>query len=211
MKKTIALLFCLSTVLSMSACGDSTMVDSGKGDSEETICNLIEDGYFYVGDFETRRQCVEIGISRSMKKVMNADKTYVTRGDYSLRFELWPHEYDNFGGEITFDPSKSSYFTEKDFSNCESFCFDLYVETGVEYCKLRPRSSGTDYEYVIKDLTHGWNHIEFSLSNFLYTSGDKIGENFSDTIDRININFPAADYVQVYYIDNVRYKLKKEA
>lgn len=206
MKKSIVLLLCGLTVFSATACDDSSSHSDETSEAAETICNIVENDNFYIGDFETKRQCIEIGISRSMKKVMNNDKTYVTRGEHSLRFELWPHEYDNFGGEITFDPSKSSYFTELDFSGYTFFCFDLYVEKGVSYCKLRPRSSGTDYEYVIDGLTAGWNHIKFPLSEFVYTSGEKAGESFLDTIDRININFPAADYVQVYYIDNVRYK-----
>ena len=183
----------------------------------ETVCDVIENGYYYVGDFETKRQCIEIGITRSMKKGMNADKQYVTHGDYSLRFELWPHAYDAFGGEITFNPSFSTYFTRTDFSDCSHFCFDLYVEEGVDYCLIRPRVLNKwDYQFKVEDLQKGWNHVEFSLENFVCTTDEEdvrfdptlAGTNFSDKITKININFPAQDYVQVYYIDNVRYKLK---
>lgn len=227
MKKLIALLLCLLTLFSFAACEEPENSVDDDTSAEETVSNVIEDGYFYIGDFETVRQCVEIYISRSMRKEMNSDKKYVTRGNYSLRFELEPHAYDNFGGEITFNPSYSSYFTEVDFSNYEYFCFDLYVEKGVDYCKIRPRSNNVDYEYKVEGLVEGWNHIEFPLSQFIREVEKKdengnvvkdddgnpvmVEENYSDSIDKININFPKADYLQIYYIDNVRYKQKVNA
>ena len=152
MKKLLALLLCFTATMGFVACGDKedgSSSHSAKKETsvEETVSNLIEDGYYYIGDFETKRQCIEVGITRSMKKVMNADEKYVTRGNYSLRFELWPHAYDAFGGEITFNPSYSTYFNKTDFSDCAYFCFDLYVEKGVNFCKIRPRVLNKwDYE-----------------------------------------------------------------
>ena len=225
MRKLLAVLLSFIATVSFISCGGdkNSSSQSGLDDLEnsptETVCDLIEDGYFYIGDFETKRQCIEIGITRSMKKGMNADKTYVTRGDYSLRFELWPHAYDAFGGEITFNPSYSTYFTKTDFSDCEYFCFDLYVEKGVDFCKIRPRVLNKwDYEFRVENLVQGWNYVEFPLTEFICTENEEdtrydpahAGTNFSDKITKININFPAQDYVQVYYIDNVRYKLKGE-
>lgn len=221
MKKLLALLLFIVATFSFVSCknGEDTSWENSGEQTTETVRDVIENGYYYIGDFETKRQCVEIGITRSMKKAMNDNTAYITHGDYSLRFELWPHAYDNFGGEITFNPSYSTYFRRKNFSDCEYFCFDLYVEKGVDFCTIRPRASGADYNYKVENLVQGWNYIEFPMSKFVYEESKLtetqikmglVGKSYAESIEKININFPKQDYVQVYYIDNVRYKLKAE-
>lgn len=170
--------------------------------------NLVEDGYYYMGDFETLEQCMQLKLTSNFGKTsLNTDKTYVTHGEGSLKMEILGKEeaWGKARPGVTVSCS-GAYFQKTDFSDCSAICFDLYNTLDREVnVDLRPYPLW-ETSFTIW-MEPGWNHVEFSTENFFYPHNNEF---YDDEINQFSLVFPRGDGVtlSVFYLDNFRAKLK---
>ena len=209
MKKICLLLVLCVTLACFCGCREKDPQEQTGENPYATATNLTENGYFFLGDFETAEQCAQVMIFGNFGKIsLNTDKTYVTHGEGSLKMEV-------LGREETWGKSQPAmriactgeYFQKTDFSDCVSFCFDLYnsldERRNVDFRPyLEWETSNTLW------MEPGWNHVELEIADINYSHDNP---NVSQEFRYISLVFPRGEDFenQVWYLDNFRARLKE--
>lgn len=200
---TISLIFAL--VFGGSACqgfdfGGDKGGSSDVVQTQDDVSNVFEDGWYILGDWENYEQTIQLIQGANFGKIIQSNE-YVTRGEQSLRLEVFGYSY--FWGYS--DPglrvnTDDDYFQKQDFSDCDAFAFDMYSVMDYDLTikfSVTP-VSGTA---VTKKLTvkPGWNHFVLTRADY--------GNRWQDQIKAFGFGFDKGinhEETQTVYIDNFR-------
>ena len=177
--------------------GDSS---SSQESSSQAEIDVIENGYYILGDFENYQQCVQFGQGGYFGKVIQSTD-YVTHGKQSARLEV--HGYSYMWGYVNPSLNLSTindYFEKRDFSDCDMFAFDMYSVMDYDLT-IQFQVVGTDSTKFMKSLTikPGWNYVEITRLDFGARWKDEISM-FSFIFEKGNLH----EETQTVYIDNFR-------
>lgn len=168
------------------------------------VCDVFENGCYYLGDFETFYQCIQLGISDMFGKLeINENPLFVTHGEKSLKIEIygWQQAYGQNRPVLSVFCDRA-YFRKSDFSDCGGFAFDFYScserEMHVDFTVL-----GAGLQSIVSLTLHsGWNRISVSADE-LKRAGSYSGKRidyFAFVFDRGEKHSAR----QTYYLDNFR-------
>lgn len=222
LKKT-CLLLALLACFPIAACDGaaSSSSSSSSSSSEEvntnpyaTSQNLFENGYYFLGDFESFEQCVQFSLGGGMKAEQCFNADLVTHGESSMKVTI---EHGNAGwssprgGASTGFSCTGGYFQKTNFKDCDWFEFDIYngqdfaVTVFIDVVPLW----ACGYAF---SLQPGWNTITLEgwRCNYTYkgttSTPESVDEsqNFLGEINSFSIKFPSYETYnepQVYYLD----------
>lgn len=208
MKKTVFTLFLAALLLFVSACTDPKTQETDYA----SVTNLFENGYYYLGDYESYEQCSQMiyGSSAFGKASMNENPDYITHGKKSLKLEVqgsgvvWGKADPNIRVLTTED-----YFQKSDFSDCDYVSYDIYNDLGyitrtkfVAVGLLSSTGAEVTANQIVM-LNPGWNHVKIGTENFV----DHNGDSFVSSISYFYFFFDRYEKhnkIQVYYLDNFR-------
>lgn len=204
MKKTIVILI---AVLFMSLGGPHKSINYAQNLIVDyvSVTDLFENGCYYLGDFESRRQCLQIfqGSSAFGKISENNDLRFVTHGNQSLKIEILGAGETN---PITLEQpylrisTYLEYFEKIDFSDCKKFMFDIYsCDENDAYLRFGVNSRSSS---VLIKLKHGWNNIELQSDDIRLLKDNSLTNinGFYFYFDRGELH----NYKQIFYLDNFR-------